>query len=63
MELIIIGIIALAIIFFGGGKVQEWAKALARAQGEYEKERLRIKKEIEEMNKAQKPEEKKSEEK
>lgn len=55
VELIIIVAILAAVLLFGGNKVQEWARSLARAKGEYEKEMLKIKKEIEELEKKEKP--------
>ena len=37
MELIIIGVVAIVIIMWGPGKIPEFAKALGRAKGEFEK--------------------------
>ncbi len=37
MELLIIGIVAIVIIMWGPGKIPEFAKALGRAKGEFEK--------------------------
>ncbi len=37
MELLIIGVVAIVIIMWGPGKIPEFAKALGRAKGEFEK--------------------------
>jgi sec-independent protein translocase protein TatA len=37
MEWIIIGVVAIVIILWGPGKIPEFAKALGRAKGEFEK--------------------------
>lgn len=37
MEILIIGVVAIVIIMWGPGKIPEFAKALGRAKGEFEK--------------------------
>jgi len=48
---VIIIIIALGVLFFGGKKVTEWARNLGRFTGEFKKGRREIEKELKEMEK------------
>jgi len=36
-EWVIVGLIFLAVFFFGGSKVKEWAKTMGQAKSEYRK--------------------------
>ena len=44
-------VIALAVFFFGGKKVAEWARDLGRFTGEFKKGRREIEKELKEAKK------------
>jgi len=48
---IIIIVIALAVFFFGGKRVAEWARSLGRFTGEFKKGRKEIEKELKEAEK------------
>ncbi len=60
-EIIIIAI-ALAVFFFGGKKVADWARNLGKFTGEFKKGKMEIEKELKktekEVEKFKKPEEK-----
>ena len=60
---IIIIVIALGVLFFGGKKITEWARGLGRFTGEFKKGRKEVEKEIKEAEKEveeiKKPEEEK----
>lgn len=48
---IIIIVIALGVLFFGGKKITEWARNLGRFTGEFKKGRKEIEKELKEVEK------------
>ncbi len=50
-ELIIIGIVILAVLFFGGKKLSELSKSAGKAIGEFKKGKLEAERELEEMEK------------
>jgi sec-independent protein translocase protein TatA len=64
---IIIIVIALGVLFFGGKKITEWARNLGRFTGEFKKGKKEVEKELREAEKeaqnfketAEKPEDKK----
>ena len=50
-ELLIIAVLVLGVLFFGGKKLQEISKSAGRALGEFKKGKLETEKELKELEK------------
>jgi sec-independent protein translocase protein TatA len=53
-ELLIIAVLVLGVLFFGGKKLQEISKSAGRAVGEFKKGKLESEKELKELGKKNK---------
>lgn len=53
-EIILIAIVALAILFFGGSKLKGLSRATGRATGEFQKGKREVEMELEKMGKKKK---------
>lgn len=53
-ELLIIGVIVLGVLFFGGKKLQEISKSAGRAVGEFKKGKMETEQELKELGRKKK---------